>query len=351
LEAIALGGDEATLARVSAALIQLSQRGRPGMRAVAANLRTKQAHLRHDKAAAKIQSLGGKLSGEGELEGIGIAGFEFGFVLPQLLDAAIDIAEVRPEVAGDDAVEDEPAVEEEGPLLVGEAGAPEQARDPDPPPALPEAGGPVPIEAADAGIADPFVGQDLLNAIGEAVVGAEAGESPSETLVLDAEWRGGDKGLAVLRELPNIVSVSLSDAKLTDSALGHIATLPKLDHLSVEGKTGITAEGLTRFRKARPATQVYARGEALLGVNAEMSGPCVLSSVANGSGAFEAGLKPGDEIASVGGLKVGDFSDLTIAVFTHKAGEKLVVEYRRDGERKKVDVVLKARGAIERVQP
>lgn len=86
----------------------------------------------------------------------------------------------------------------------------------------------------------------------------------------------------------------------------------------------------------------------MLGVNADLEGPCVLSSVYYGSGAYEAGLAQGDQIVAVDGLKTADFGDLTIAVFAHKPGEKLKVEFQRDGKLRTVDVVLKDRKLVER---
>jgi hypothetical protein len=348
LEAIALAGNEATLKRVSAALVQLSQRGKPGAKLLAANLRGKQMQVRHDKAAAKIRSLGGKLTGEEESHFIGIEGF-IGGVLPVLVDGAVEVG-FEGIVERPIAPQPEEAIEDEPSPALGAKVQKEEVTDPDPPPALAEAGGPVPVEEP-TGIGEPFVGQDLVAEVLGGEIGEVAVDVPAETLVLDAAWRGGDKGLAALAELPSIVSLSLSDAKLTDAALVHIAALPRLAQLSLEGKTGITADGLGKFRKSRPGMQIFARGEALMGVNAEMSGPCVLSSVAAGSGAFDAGLRPGDELLSVGGRKVSDFSDLTIAVFTRKAGEKLQVEYRREGKAGTAEVVLKSKQLIERVQP
>ena len=66
-----------------------------------------------------------------------------------------------------------------------------------------------------------------------------------------------------------------------------------------------------------------------------------------GSGAYEAGLAQGDEIVAVDGHKVADFSDLTIAVFTHKPGEKLKVEFKRGGELKSAEALLKDRRLVE----
>src|SRR5262245_6181874 len=63
LEQIALQGNEAALNRVGAALEQLSRQGRPGLGRLAQELKSKQAQLRHDRAATKIRALGGRLGG------------------------------------------------------------------------------------------------------------------------------------------------------------------------------------------------------------------------------------------------------------------------------------------------
>src|SRR5262249_34155797 len=138
--------------------------------------------------------------------------------LPQLVAPAV--IEEQPIVA-EEPVEEliEAKAEEEQPQLAEAKEGAEGPVDPDPPPALPEAGGPVPVEALNAGIGDAFVAQDLL--LAEAEGNAAADEVLSETLVLDSAWTGGDAGMAALKELPSIVSLSINEAKLTDAALVH----------------------------------------------------------------------------------------------------------------------------------
>jgi predicted metalloprotease with PDZ domain len=181
-----------------------------------------------------------------------------------------------------------------------------------------------------------------------AVPGAE--ESPGEALVLGKSWRGGDTGLAVLRELPALTSLTIDDAPLTDAALEILARLPKLRELDLHG-TSFTAEALYTFRKEHPQVRFFAHGDAMLGVHAEFTGPCVLSGVYDGSGAKEAGLAAGDDVISVDGHAVRDFGDLTIAVFQHRPGEKIQVEYKRGGEKHTADVVLKERRVLEGAAP
>jgi hypothetical protein len=199
-------------------------------------------------------------------------------------------------------------------------------------------------------IADAFVGEevDVLDVDGLDVIASSdaAGLLMQEVLVLDENWRGGDAGLAELADVPSIVNVSIQEAEVTDAALAHLAKLPRLADLSVRGSQ-ITADGLRQFRLKSPQTRIYASGDAMLGINASRDGPCVLSSIYYGSGAYEAGLQQGDEILSVGGHKTRDFSDLTIAVFRERPGDKLPIEFKRDGQIKTVEIVLKDRSLVE----
>ena len=58
------------------------------------------------------------------------------------------------------------------------------------------------------------------------------------------------------------------------------------------------------------------------------------------SGAEKAGIKAGDVIVKADGKDVKGKTDLDNAKNTHKAGEELVLEIVRDGEKMEVSVVL-----------
>lgn len=387
LEQIALHGNEATLVRVTAALVRLSQNGKPGLANLAKELQAKQAKLRHDRAVTKVRALGGQFSGDGA-ETLAMGGF-FGGAMPAFVEVIADEV-VAERVAGDlkmlvevgDAAPVKPALEIPAELQAFDEAlkfadaslrkpAEPNAADPPPPPDAPvdvpappvadvaalvppvEAvpAPPPAIEGGDIGVAlggEIFIADAVGFDLGFAGLGGigSGDEVLSESLAIDAKWQGGDEGLAVLRDLPGIIVLSINDAPLTDAALTHIAALPNLGELSLHG-TNFTAAGLMKYRQQRPATRIFARGNSMLGVNADTTGRCVLSSVYYGSGAYEAGLAQGDEIVKVDGLKVADFSDLTIAVFTHQPGEKIQVEFKREGKLKTLEVLLKDRRVVE----
>jgi hypothetical protein len=414
LQQIAIDGNEATLNRVVAALDKLSKNGKPGLSNVAQELRAKQMQLRHDRAAAKIRSLGGKLAGgggaiamDGGIMAVDIMpaiAVDFGGDIPlpiedlrvieevpaeiapdkpialKALDAALArLADLLPGKAEEDAPPEPPAVDEPPPAIEAPPAPPIDEAPPAPPEApqapadeapeeepvppaaeapmaepgaegeLPEAPADVAIAdaiAIDAFVAGPVFGGGFFIEEGDFPGG---GEGLSTALALDSSWRGGDDGLVALRDLPSLINLSITDAKLTDAALAHIAALPNLQSLSIVN-TRFSGEALLKYRQARPNTRIFARGRAMLGVHADTSGSCVVTGVYRGSGAEAAGLQAGDQIVKIDGHKIGDFGDLTIAVYAHAPGEKLKVEFLRGGEAKTADVVLKPRADLEAVR-
>jgi len=351
LEKIAIRGDETSVARVAVALQRLSGNHKPALGALAKELIAKQAHARQERAAARIRALGGKFNDDLSAGDVIGGPLMFGGVIPLVIELPEEEAKLGielpdldvPGVARDPepaTVGIEPALKAIDTLLSAGADAKSPAQEPAPPPddLPPETAPPAPALAAPA-IADAFVGGEF---VGVADVSADADEGPAKSLTIDRAWRGSDKGLTGLRELTNVVSLSVHEAPLTDAAIPHIAALRGLQSLDIQS-TPFSPAALAAFRKQRPEVRLFARGNAMLGVSAQPAGPCVLNSVFDGSAASEAGLKVGDEITSVGDQKVHDFSDLTIAVFPHQPGDKAVVEFTRDGKSQTAQVVFRER--------
>jgi S1-C subfamily serine protease len=74
------------------------------------------------------------------------------------------------------------------------------------------------------------------------------------------------------------------------------------------------------------------------------SGARVAAAVERGPAA-RAGLRRGDVIVSVSGRRVRDPDDLAAAVIDRQPGDRVRIEYRRDGESRSVEVVLGRRPA------
>jgi hypothetical protein len=139
-------------------------------------------------------------------------------------------------------------------------------------------------------------------------------------LALDANWRGGDDGLAVLADLPELTYIDMRQTKLTDKALAHLAKLPKLKQLNLH-QAGFSRDALLKFHRQHPAVVVYSRGDAMMGINGDLnSSPLVLTTIQDGSGAAQAGLQVGDVVHRIDGVQIRDFSDLTICVTARKPG-------------------------------
>ncbi|MFE2348518.1 S1C family serine protease [Kitasatospora cineracea] len=63
-------------------------------------------------------------------------------------------------------------------------------------------------------------------------------------------------------------------------------------------------------------------------------------AVTPGGPADQAGLKPGDVITKLGGIAIDSGPTLVSEIWTHKPGEKVEVEYKRDGKTAKTTVTL-----------
>jgi membrane protease YdiL (CAAX protease family) len=81
-----------------------------------------------------------------------------------------------------------------------------------------------------------------------------------------------------------------------------------------------------------------------LGINGEPTdGGCRVTQVAPGSGADEAGLRAGDVITAVEGRRVANIQDVAALVRQHRPGERVGVDFIRDGTTWRVDIELRRR--------
>src|SRR5262245_53475673 len=92
LKRIAVTGSERTIDRVAAALERVGKQGRTGVVQVVGEIRARQKQLRHDRAAAEVRRLGGKLSGGMSVFG-GEVMVDVGF-LPMAAPMVVEVEEV-----------------------------------------------------------------------------------------------------------------------------------------------------------------------------------------------------------------------------------------------------------------
>ena len=406
LERIAITGDETTLARVAGILDGLSAKGKPGLRSLAAEMHARQKHFRHDRAVASLKKNGAVFASDGVAFGGGPifmggpvaiamdaipvegpviiedvieavpepapAGDGIFGLIGRILEGAVKITEVplpkfeipaeppAPPVEAPVArpLEEKAAPEAKAagptelleefqelakPPLKPPMDPPADAQFVEPPPALPEPA--VEVIEADIAVGDigvPAMGFDFIGG-GIVDIDAEDGMESTASLMLGSQWQGGDEGLKVLKDVPEIWSVSVSGTKITDASLKYFAELPNLSNLQARD-VNFTREGLRKLREKKPELQIQARGEAMMGVNADVGvSPLTLTSVFPDSGAYQAGVRQGDVILSVNGVLIKEFSDLTISIYGRKAGEKVRVEYERSGVKKTAEITLKKR--------
>ena len=96
-------------------------------------------------------------------------------------------------------------------------------------------------------------------------------------------------------------------------------------------------------------SEVQAPEDAKLGVMLDSSdGLLTVAGFSRGSGAEKAGIKKGDSVLAVDGLKVKDFDDLRILLATKHVGDVVRVKVRRDKATVELDVEL---GAPSRHEP
>ena len=98
-------------------------------------------------------------------------------------------------------------------------------------------------------------------------------------------------------------------------------------------KAGLVANDLMAGKKvSHPALGV--------GVAEAENGGALVSSVTAGSAAAKAGLQQGDVVTSVDGKAIDDANDLVAAVQAGTVGQKMTIEYTRNGAKKTVTVTL-----------
>jgi membrane-associated protease RseP (regulator of RpoE activity) len=94
---------------------------------------------------------------------------------------------------------------------------------------------------------------------------------------------------------------------------------------------------------AKPVPVVLPPRHAYLGVRvAGQTDGLQIAQLVPGSGADKAGLKAGDVIVRLDGARVIEAADLVATIDKRQVGDKILVQYRRDGKYQEATVVLEA---------
>jgi len=187
-------------------------------------------------------------------------------------------------------------------------------------------------------------------------VAASSPATPDIRVILPEDWAGGAAGLAPLIQLGSVTEMTVDRAPLR---LGECLELPKMprlrrvtiqyvdlsnDDLKLLGQlaqlkelrlygTGVDANQAEALRKRLPNVELDVHGGGYLGVIiSEVGGGCAIRSVAEGSAAERAGLRPDDWIMQANGQPIRSFAQFRDLLKAHRYDRPLELRFRRDGE-------------------
>ncbi len=140
---------------------------------------------------------------------------------------------------------------------------------------------------------------------------------------LDRNWKGGDRGIQLLKRIASIANIGNIGNGPGDARIG----LYLIDgHALSEDQT---AELRSAFGDAR----VVRRGRVCLGITghpfASDTTGCRVGEVRAGTSADDAGLQPEDVILSVDGTAIRDFEHLVELLRKYDVGDKVTMSIRR----------------------
>jgi putative serine protease PepD len=162
-------------------------------------------------------------------------------------------------------------------------------------------------------------------------------ESLSGLIQTDAAINPGNSGGPLVNAAGQVIGINTAtsgDAQNIGFAIAIDNAKPVIDNLRKGG--GSTSSG----------SSAQQGGGAFLGVSVtDGQTGALVQDVDPNAPAGRAGIQQGDEIVSLGGQSVQSADDLTTAMQSHKAGDKVTITFLRGQGRQSVDVQLASRQA------
>lgn len=198
-------------------------------------------------------------------------------------------------------------------------------------------------------IGSPF---DLQSTITAGIVSAKARhlgviaeEFPIESFIqTDAVVNPGNSGGALVNTRGELVGINTVIKSSTGTYMGYSFAVPETIVRKVVmdlKEYGVAQRAMLGVSyRAIDEEFVEQMGEEL---GIKKAGGLYVNEVVEGSAASEAGLRKGDIITAIDGVKTDDASILVEKIAQRRPGDKVTISYERNGSDKKVDVVLKNR--------
>lgn len=198
-------------------------------------------------------------------------------------------------------------------------------------------------------IGSPF---DLQSTITAGIVSAKARhlgviaeEFPIESFIqTDAVVNPGNSGGALVNTRGELVGINTVIKSSTGTYMGYSFAVPETIVRKVVmdlKEYGVAQRAMLGVSyRAIDEEFVEQMGEEL---GIKKAGGLYVNEVVEGSAASEAGLRKGDIITAIDGVKTDDASTLIEKIAQRRPGDKVTISYDRNGSDKKVEVVLKNR--------
>lgn len=166
--------------------------------------------------------------------------------------------------------------------------------------------------------------------------------APVESFIqTDAAVNPGSSGGALVNTNGELIAINAAIASPTGSFAGYAYAVPSNLMKKVVSdimKFGSVQRGYLGISMAPEGLEDAKKKE--LGINTDVDGVFVMEVDPNGA-AGAAGLKKGDVIIKINGVKIDEDAQLAEIVARQKPGDKISITYMRNGEEMNTDAVLK----------
>ncbi len=197
-------------------------------------------------------------------------------------------------------------------------------------------------------IGSPF---DLQSTITAGIVSAKArqlGAIPNDFSIesfiqTDAAVNPGNSGGALVNTRGELVGINTLIKSQTGSYVGYSFAIPESIVRKVVGdlkEFGVVQRALLGIQ-FRAVDQDFLDSDEGKEAGIETLGGAYVAAVVEGGSASEAGVRKGDIIVAVDGVKITEASTLQEQIAKHRPNDKIVLSVKRAGKMKQIEVVLR----------